>query len=57
MGVACSTNEEKRNTYRILVGKPEGKRPLGRSRRRWVENIIMDLREIEWDGVDFIDMA
>jgi hypothetical protein len=42
---------------RILVGKPEGKRPLGRPRRRWVDNINMDLREIGWDGVDWIDMA
>jgi hypothetical protein len=48
---------EKRNAYRVLVGKPEGKRPLGIPRRRWVDNIIMDLREIEWDGVDWIDMA
>jgi hypothetical protein len=48
---------EKRNAYRILVGKPEGKRPLGRSRRMWVDNIKMDLREIESDGVDWIDMA
>jgi hypothetical protein len=40
---------EKRNAYRILVGTPEGKRPLGRSRRRWVDNIKMDLREIGWD--------
>jgi hypothetical protein len=47
----------KRNTYRILVGKPEGKRPLGRPRRRLVENITMDLREIGWDGVDWIDMT
>jgi hypothetical protein len=39
MGRACSTNEEKRNAYKILVGKPEGKRPLGRARRRWVDNI------------------
>jgi hypothetical protein len=39
----------KRNVYRILVGKPEGKTPLGRPRRRWVDNIKMDLREIEWD--------
>jgi hypothetical protein len=38
--------EETRNSYRILVGKPEGKRPLGRPRRRWVDNIKMDLREI-----------
>jgi hypothetical protein len=37
---------ERRNAYRILVGKPEGMRPLGRQRRRWVDNIIMDLREI-----------
>jgi hypothetical protein len=40
---------EKRNTYRILVGKPEGKRPLGIPRRRWVDNIKMDLREIGLD--------
>jgi hypothetical protein len=38
MGGPCSTNGEKRNAYRLLVGKPEGKRPLGRSRRRWVYN-------------------
>jgi hypothetical protein len=43
--------------YRILVGKPEGKRPLGRPRRRWVDNIKMDLREIEWDSVDWIELA
>jgi hypothetical protein len=48
---------EKRNVYRILVGKPKGKRTLGRPRRRWVDNIKMDLREIELDGVDWIDMA
>jgi hypothetical protein len=42
---------------RILVGKPEGKRPLGRPRRRWVDNIKIDLREIEWDGVDCIDLV
>jgi hypothetical protein len=47
----------KRNTYRILVGKPEGKRPLGRPRRRWVDNIKMDHREIGWDGGDWIDLA
>jgi hypothetical protein len=40
------------NAYRILVGKPEGKRQLERPRRRWVDNIRIDLREIEWDGVD-----
>jgi hypothetical protein len=42
---------------RILVGNPEGKRPLGKPRRRWVDNIKMDLREIEWDGIDWIDLA
>jgi hypothetical protein len=43
--------------YRILVGKPEGKRPLGKPRRRWVNNIKMDLREIGWDDVDCIYVA
>jgi hypothetical protein len=46
-----------RNAYRILVGKPEGKRSLGRPRRRWVDNIKMDLREIGWDGMDWIELA
>jgi hypothetical protein len=45
------------NAYRILVGKPEGNRPLGRPRRRCVDNIKMDLREIEWDGMDWIGVA
>jgi hypothetical protein len=57
MGGACNTNGEKRNAYRILVGKPEGKRPLGRPRRRWVDNIKMALKEIGWDGTDWIDLA
>jgi hypothetical protein len=43
MSVQCSTNGEKRNAYRLLVGNPEGKRPQGRPRRRWVDNIRMDL--------------
>jgi hypothetical protein len=43
---------ERRNAYRILVGKPEG-----RARRRWVDNIKMDLREVGWDGRDWIDLA
>jgi hypothetical protein len=47
---------EPRNAYRILVGKPEGKRPLGRPRRRWVDNIKMDLRETGWDGTDWIGL-
>jgi hypothetical protein len=42
----------KRNAYRILVGKPQGKRPLGRLRRRWDDNIKMELREIGWGGMD-----
>jgi hypothetical protein len=46
-----------RNAYRILVGKPEGKRPLGRPRRRWVDKIKIDLRETGWDGVDWIELA
>jgi hypothetical protein len=46
MGRACSTNGEKRNAYMILLGKPGGKRPLGRPRRRWMNNIRMDLRGI-----------
>jgi hypothetical protein len=57
MGRACSTNGEERNAYRKLVGKLEGKRPLGRSRRKWVDNIKMDLRGIKWDGMDWIDLA
>jgi hypothetical protein len=47
----------KRNANRILVGKPEGKRPLGRPRRRCVDNIKIDLREIGWDGMDWITQA
>jgi hypothetical protein len=43
---------EKRNAYRLLVGKPEGKRPLGRPRRRWVDNIMMYLGEVGWSDVD-----
>jgi hypothetical protein len=57
MGGACSKNEENRNACRILVGNPEGKRPLRRLRRRWEDNIKMDLREIGWDGMDWIDLA
>jgi hypothetical protein len=56
MSRACSTNGEKRNAYRRLVGKPEGKIPLGRPRRRWMDSITMDLREGGWSGMDWIDM-
>jgi hypothetical protein len=48
---------EKRNAYRLLVGKPEGKRPLGKPRRRWVNNIRMDLGEVGWGDVDWICLA
>jgi hypothetical protein len=50
-------NGEKRNIYRILVGKAEGKRLLGRPRRRWVDTIKMDLRERGWGGIGWIDLA
>jgi hypothetical protein len=48
---------EKRTAYRIVVGKPEGKKPLGRPKRRWVDNIKMDLTKIRWHGVDWMDVA
>jgi hypothetical protein len=49
--------EEKRNVYRLLVGKPEGKRPLGRPRRRWMDNIKKDILEIGVNVVDWIGVA
>jgi hypothetical protein len=57
MGGECSTNGEKRYAYRILVGKPEENRPLGRTRHRCEDIIRMDLREIQWGGMDGIDLA
>jgi hypothetical protein len=48
---------ERRGAYRALVGKPEGRRPLGRPRCRWEDNIRVDLREVGWGGVDWIDLA
>jgi hypothetical protein len=48
---------EKRNAYRLLVGKPEGKRSLGRPRGKWVDSIRMDLGEVSWGDVDWIDLA
>jgi hypothetical protein len=48
---------EKRNAYRILVGKPEINKPLGKPRNRWMNNIKMVLREIRWDSMDWIDLA
>jgi hypothetical protein len=47
---------EKRNVYRLLVGKPEGKRPLGRPRRMWLDNIRVDLAEVEWGDEGWIDL-
>jgi hypothetical protein len=48
---------EGRGAYRILLGRPEGRRPLGRPRRRWEDNIKMNLQEVGWNGMDWIDMA
>jgi hypothetical protein len=48
---------KKRNAYRLLVGEPEGESPLGRPRRRWVDNIKMGLGKIEWGGVKWIGLA
>ena len=48
---------EGRGVYRVLVGKPEGRRPLGRPRRRWEDNIRMDLREVEYGCVDWMELA
>jgi hypothetical protein len=48
---------EKRNTYMLLVGQPDGRRPLGRPRRRWLDNIKMDLVEVGWGNVNWIGLA
>jgi hypothetical protein len=48
---------ERRGVYRVLVGKPEGKRPFARPRRRWEDNIKMDLQEVGCGGIDWIDVA
>jgi hypothetical protein len=48
---------ENRNLYKILVGRPEGKRPLGRTTCKWVDNIKMDVGEVGWGGIDWIDVA
>jgi hypothetical protein len=53
----CSTNVGEKEACRILVEKPEGKRPPGRSRRRWMDNIKMELIDIEWGAMDLIDLA
>jgi hypothetical protein len=54
MDGACNTHGEMRNAYKIFVDKSEGKRLLGRPRRRWKDNIRMELREIDWECVDWI---
>jgi hypothetical protein len=57
IGGECSADRKERGVYRILVGKPEEKRPLGRSRRRWEDNIRMDFQEVGCGGVDWIGLA
>jgi hypothetical protein len=57
MGRACSTDQEERGVYRVSVGKPEGKRLMGKSRRRWKDNIRMDLQGVGCRGMDWIGLA
>jgi hypothetical protein len=57
MGRAWNTYGERRRVYTVLVGKPEGRRPLETPRRRWEDNIKMDLREVGWGGMDWMGVA
>jgi len=57
MGRACGAYGEGRGVYRVLVGKPEGRSQLGRPRRRWEDNIKMNLQEVECGGMDWIELA
>ena len=57
MGGACSAYGERRGVYRVLVEKPEGKRPLGRPRLRWEDNIKTDLQEVGCGDMDWIELA
>jgi len=57
VGGACSTYGEGTGVYRVLVGKPEGKRPLGRPRRRWEDNIKMSHQDVGCGGMDWINLA
>jgi hypothetical protein len=57
MGEACSTHGERSNVYKVLVGKAEAKRSLGNPRHRWEDNTKMDLTEIGWDRMGWIDLA
>jgi len=54
---ACSLYGREKGEYRILVGKPEGNKPLGRPRRSWMDNIEMDLQKVSWDGMDWTNLA
>jgi len=57
MGGACSATDEKRGVYRVLVGKPEGKRAFGRPRRRWEDNFKMDHQDVGCGDMDWIELA
>ena len=57
MGGACSTYGARKGVFRVLVGKSEGKRPLGRPRRRWEDNIKMDFQEVGCEGMDWIELT
>jgi hypothetical protein len=57
MGGACSADGKEKGVYRILVGKPEGRRPMGKPRRRWDDNIRMDLQEVGCGDMDWIGLA
>jgi len=57
MGGACSTNGDRRGLYRDFVGKPEGKRPLGRPRRRWENSMKIYIKEAGWRSMDWIELA
>jgi hypothetical protein len=57
MGGACSADGEDKGVYWVLMGKSEGKRPLERPRRRWEDNIRMDIQEVECGGMDWIELA
>jgi hypothetical protein len=57
MGGECSTYGKRRGVYRVLMGKPEGRRPLGRPRRRCEDNIKMDLQEVGYGGMDWIELS
>jgi hypothetical protein len=57
MGGVCSAYRKRRGAYWIFVGKPEGKRPLRRTRRKWEDNVKMDLQEVGFEGIDWIELA